>query len=303
MFLRSVAEQPLWISEKSVSWAFMPHGEADVDSALGHFEILLAGDWKLVSAKEQSLLEAGFSAGDEFFEMKSRGTLYRIDVAAMLQINIVTGTSRPIRRAGSEDDWLTKEFFFVAFCKTVGMQEAHVNEIFDHGRIQDFRQISDSGKFMTRGGKPYKIPCGWKRFAVCVLGKYDDNSWLKDEDGGWAVAYHGTDHRHLQSILATGFQVGPRQLFESEVGKGVYCTHAVDVAALYARPRAVAGRSVQLVLQLRVRPEAIKEVTSGNMIENTYWVINDPRDVRAYGVLIRETPSDLQVKKGCCVML
>ncbi|CAE8585311.1 unnamed protein product, partial [Polarella glacialis] len=49
---------------------------------------------------------------------------------------------------------------------------------------------------------------------------------------------------------------------------------------------------VQIVLQLRVRPSAIRKVSTGTDFEKKYWVINDPQDMRAYGVLIRELPLD-----------
>eukprot|EP00747_Dinoflagellata_sp_TGD_P196002 gnl/TRDRNA2_/TRDRNA2_65541_c0_seq1.p1 gnl/TRDRNA2_/TRDRNA2_65541_c0~~gnl/TRDRNA2_/TRDRNA2_65541_c0_seq1.p1 ORF type:complete len:318 (-),score=42.96 gnl/TRDRNA2_/TRDRNA2_65541_c0_seq1:113-1066(-) len=301
------------------------------------YEISLGGGWTAVSEEEQKQLEAGFSTGLPSFQLESRGQFYRIDAVSMLQINSQTGKARQIRRqpegaalpesvglekasvglslAHSDDDWLTDAFFYRALCETfaaAGVQvETRADELFDFTRNQDFRQMQDNGKVLKRGGMPYRIPCGWKRFAVKVSGKYDagDDTWLGDDEFGWAVAYHGTEQKNLPGILSTGFHVGSRQKFEAEVGAGVYCTPDLRVASYYAYPQLVSDHSVQIVLQMRVKPEAIKAITTGQKRwENKYWVINDPRDVRAYGVLIRETPADAKFDKSrnrtaCCAVL
>ncbi|KAI6657927.1 Ubiquitin-ribosomal 60S subunit protein L40B fusion protein [Oopsacas minuta] len=42
----------------------------------------------------------------------------------------------------------------------------------------DFTNISDGDTKFMRGGYPYYRPCGWKRIAIKVLGKYSDEKWL-----------------------------------------------------------------------------------------------------------------------------
>src|SRR5205814_265326 len=42
----------------------------------------------------------------------------------------------------------------------------------------DFTNIKDDGKIFMRGNFEYKRPCGWKRIALNVLDKYEDNVWL-----------------------------------------------------------------------------------------------------------------------------
>ena len=42
----------------------------------------------------------------------------------------------------------------------------------------DFTNVNDNGKTFKRGGFEYKRPCGWKRIALNVLNKYEDNIWL-----------------------------------------------------------------------------------------------------------------------------
>ena len=48
-----------------------------------------------------------------------------------------------------------------------------------------------------RGGLEYKRPCGWKRYALKVIDKYENNNWIGKEDKSnndseWAISYHGT---------------------------------------------------------------------------------------------------------------
>ena len=57
---------------------------------------------------------------------------------------------------------------------------AQVSDVFDRYN-EDFRGIRDTGQKLYRGGEPYELPVGWKRYAVKVKGKYDggDNTWLR----------------------------------------------------------------------------------------------------------------------------
>lgn len=206
-----------------------------------------------------------------------------------------TGKPRRIERRLLEADWLNNRYFFKAFTNALEKAGVHVESspetMFDYRFNQDFRNLEDDGRTLSRGGQDYRIPFGWKRFAVNVKGQYDDgdNKWLKDDQDGWAVAYHGTEDKNLPGILATGFRIGPRQKFEKECGKGVYCTPDLDLAARYAKALPVEGHTVRIVLQMRVKPSAIRKVTQDTNwdYEKDYWVINDPTDIRAYGVLIR----------------
>lgn len=56
------------------------------------------------------------------------------------------------------------------------------------------------------------------------------------------------------------------------------------------RPQLVDGHYVQIVLQMRVKPSAIRPVSDpkATEFERKYWVINDRECLRPYGVLIRE---------------
>jgi|EP01043_Picozoa_sp_COSAG02_P046648 hypothetical protein len=78
------------------------------------------------------------------------------------------------------------KFFWNAFkstMKTAGHQvgTAEASDVFDFRFNEDFRDIRDTGQKLYRGGEPYELPIGWKRYAVNVKGKYDggDNTWLR----------------------------------------------------------------------------------------------------------------------------
>lgn len=53
-----------------------------------------------------------------------------------------------------------------------------------------------------RGYIKYKRPCGWKRLALKVTGKYDngDDKWLGTNKDAWPVSYHGTTKHNAKSI-------------------------------------------------------------------------------------------------------
>ena len=54
------------------------------------------------------------------------------------------------------------------------LHSSHLAPSYDY----DFTNISDNGKTFMRGNFEYKRPCGWKRIALNVLDKYENNIWL-----------------------------------------------------------------------------------------------------------------------------
>jgi ubiquitin len=53
----------------------------------------------------------------------------------------------------------------------------------------DFTKLNDFGKSFTRGNEVYNRPCGWKRIALKVNGKYENDDWLgsSNSTGEWPV--------------------------------------------------------------------------------------------------------------------
>lgn len=60
-------------------------------------------------------------------------------------------------------------------CPIVYFQKGLRDTRFDY----DFSKIIDNAITFERGSFPYKRPCGWKRYALSVLGRYEnDDTWL-----------------------------------------------------------------------------------------------------------------------------
>ena len=164
----------------------------------------------------------------------------------------------------------------------------------------DFSNFKDDGKRYMRGGFEYKRPYGWKRIAIKVAGRYEDDDWLGPNGirtdqarGEWPVSYHGTNMSSAKMILKKGYLPGPRALF----GKGIYTSPSLEmVDRLYAQEFTHRGKTYKIVLQNRVNPdrrngrlEVIRASQTG--VGADYWL--SPAcsyDVRPYGILIREVP-------------
>ena len=173
---------------------------------------------------------------------------------------------------------------------------------FDFDYNYDFTKEKDDWKTYTRGGFEYKRPYGWKRFALKVKGKYEDDIWLGPDGirtaqapGEWPVSYHGTSVSCAKQILETGFKPGPRAVW----GKGIYTSPSLEmVEKRYAQEFTHNGKTFKLVLQNRVNPDHLQVIpTSKTSVEADYWFFperNQPEkvDVRPYGVLIRDTAQE-----------
>lgn len=51
-------------------------------------------------------------------------------------------------------------------------------KLLDHRLDFDFSSTSDDDKEFYRGGHRYYRPCGWRRIALRVAGKYENDTWL-----------------------------------------------------------------------------------------------------------------------------
>ncbi len=164
-------------------------------------------------------------------------------------------------------------------------------EILAPGFDFDFTDVRDKAGAHTRGGKPYFRPCGSKRMALKVNGKFGSDTWLGsgDEASVWPVAYHGTKREFVTNILQQGFKAGPRQAYAAQAGVGVYCTPDPDVAWGYAQEFSHEGGTYQIIFQNRVDPAALR-VACGGDGPGAYWVVPDAASIRPYGICIRRKP-------------
>jgi hypothetical protein len=99
----------------------------------------------------------------------------------------------------------------------------------------DFTNIDDKGKRFTRGGVEYRRSCGWKRYAIKVSGKYEDEVWLgsSDSPNEWPVSYHGTGRDAAKSIAQVGFDLTKHARHAH--GRGIYSTPDINIAIGYAK--------------------------------------------------------------------
>ncbi|KAK9516222.1 hypothetical protein VZT92_024165 [Zoarces viviparus] len=167
------------------------------------------------------------------------------------------------------------------------------NEILDPRFNYDFSNLKDTEKYY-RGGEEYKRPCGWQRFALKVLDKYEDNTWLGNMNretesvpGEWPVSYHGTQEQYVKAITEENYKPGPRQLY----GQGVYSTPDIKIAKDFATGFSWKGQKYKTVFQNRINPKYREICNSGK-----YWLvpIKDKRTtqeivnkaIRPYGLLV-----------------
>ena len=163
------------------------------------------------------------------------------------------------------------------------------DDLLDPSYDYDFRGINDGNQKFYRGGLEYKRPCGWKRYALKVNGKYENDLWLGSSgnangDSEWAVSYHGTKQEFFNSIYNNGYRPGHNNAY----GVGIYCTPNIETAAGYATEfTGDDGKRYKLVLQNRVKPSAIKKASDkGGPVD--YWYIENGKDIRPYSICVRE---------------
>ncbi|CAF1467171.1 unnamed protein product [Adineta steineri] len=151
---------------------------------------------------------------------------------------------------------------------------------------KDFTNIDDKGKSFTRGGLEYRRPCGWKRFAIKVVGKYENEIWLGSDNspGEWAVSYHGTKQDTVRSIAQTGYDFTNKKRFLFE--RGIYTTPNINTAKLYASTFTYNGEEYYVVLQNRVNPETLIKIDCSKTGDGDFWISPSPDDIRLYGYCI-----------------
>ena len=82
-----------------------------------------------------------------------------------------------------------------------------LDALFDY----DFTHMVDDGTKCMHGGKVYQRPYGWKRIALNVIGKYENDDWLGPQgirkgssNKEWPVSYHGTEENSGKCIADEG---------------------------------------------------------------------------------------------------
>ena len=160
----------------------------------------------------------------------------------------------------------------------------------------DFTSVVDK-KAYNRGGLVYIRPCGWKRFALKVDGKYKDNTWLlgkgkrpdpfSSTQEEWPVSYHGTSYNNGLSIAEEGYRLSQCKRFKH--GFGIYSTPDINVAFKYAETRKQSdGKTYKVVIQNRVNPKTLIKIDKAETKVGEYWISPSEDDIRPYGFCTRE---------------
>ena len=150
----------------------------------------------------------------------------------------------------------------------------------------DFTTRQSDGTYM-RNKFEYHRPYGWYRYGLNVIGKYDDDKWLGPDGirtdtspNEWPVSYHGTNMENAKTIAKEGFSLAKSTRFK--YGKGIYSTPLPSVAEGYSQEFKHNGSTCYVILQNRVNPKAM-EVVNGDK----YWISPNEKDIRPYGILVR----------------
>ncbi|KAM9769865.1 uncharacterized protein ACNS7B_006225 isoform 3-T3 [Menidia menidia] len=183
---------------------------------------------------------------------------------------------------------------------TPNCYEINEEEFFDQKYDHDFTKLRDTETY-RRGGEVYERPCGWYRFGLKVLNKYDGNEWLgncyrstRSVPGEWPVSYHGTSKRGAEGIIKGFYQPGDGDRF----GRGIYSTPYIDVAERYTSEfiSKKDRKKYKVILQNRINPKYRRTYNN-----EEYWLIPIEsglshyeeeemvkRAIRPYGLLVKK---------------
>lgn len=171
----------------------------------------------------------------------------------------------------------------------------------------NFTKKSNGGKKYFRGGYEYQRPYGWKRHAVKVLGRFEDDVWLGEQgqrfhstEGEWPVSYHGTAASATGSIAQDGYLLskGTRSMY----GRGIYSTPSIEVASKYAQQFEHEGKQYKIVFQNRVCPDSLTIIGTETTGVGEYWVQPRQDRIRPYGICIKDLSVSSESSSGCLVM-
>lgn len=159
----------------------------------------------------------------------------------------------------------------------------------------DFTNVKpELWNFYKRGSETYRRPYGWKRFALNVIGKFENDRWLglagsrtSSSSGEWPVSYHGTNKCNAESIADQGYLLSKGKRFK--YGEGIYSTPDLQIAQKYAGEFGHEGKEYLIVMQNRVNPKTLKKIKGADKTGmGEYWLNPEQSDVRPYGILIKE---------------
>jgi hypothetical protein len=178
----------------------------------------------------------------------------------------------------------------------------------------DLRYCNQEPLKLTRGKWDYYTPYkGWIRYGLDI-DKFGNSGaqWLACDGapGEWAVGFHGIRRDVLEVLKCIAFEgfkifqgkhsewgitsndVGPNApLFnEKTCGRGIFLTsqmkHLMDNVENCRLMKPIQYNKhyfIEVVLQCRIQP---KKIRVPECAKNEYYIVNDPKHVRPYGLVI-----------------
>ena len=147
---------------------------------------------------------------------------------------------------------------------------------------------------LKRGKETYDPPYNWIGLGLKVLGKYEDDEWIKNknEDSEWAIGFHPVKSlESLNGILTEGLIAGEYQYNQNDnnirnsgenIGIGVYLFPEIKTAEENAKIVIIKNKTYKIVIMSRVKISEIKQPDDIN-----YWIVS-PEFIRNYRLLIKE---------------
>ena len=158
----------------------------------------------------------------------------------------------------------------------------------------------NSRKIIFRGNEIYEAPYGWMGLGLNVLGKYQDDIWLKDisDKSEWAIAYRGILSKDVNKIkeylkyfiekqdlkiASILVKEGIKNKRNSKnINKGVYMTPYIRTAEKYTQSISFNNKKYKVLLMAKVKAKDIIEPEGTN-----FWILED-KNIRIYRVLFKE---------------
>lgn len=128
----------------------------------------------------------------------------------------------------------------------------------------------------ARGGVPYFCPDGWTRFSLKVC----DDDVYEERFRDWCILYHGTNSKHVGSILASGLRASTGLCYCGAQDAAVYMSPSIEYSghprygSIEYNPET--RKWMQFVLQCRVDPRAVWKKCPETMRCTKFGLICDP---------------------------
>jgi len=171
-----------------------------------------------------------------------------------------------------------------------------------YSNTRETYKIGPLGRTVT-----FMKPAGWTRYGLKVLNKYSDgNKWLQPfgDNRNWYRAFHGTSRAAADDFKKSG-QSSSQQFALADSMANIHKTSFRQIRmglsrdSIYCSPDPMFSernfasqleintkqgkKRYKTMLQVAVNPDGVIFTTDNNI-----WYVPNPKDIRPYGILIKE---------------